>query len=410
MVWRPMRAILVNHCHPDCPHVCGTRAREFANTLARQGHRIVLLTETLRRDDAAPDLAALSKALAVHDWAQPFRLAIPPQPAPILQALRASRLPEAVRAVVIVYQYLVRGGMFTDWRDASRRYWQVLAKAFQPDVTWGVFGNTDAWAIAQGIARQAGCPWARDIKDQWTVFVPALFRQVLAWRFADAAATTALSRANAEDAAAWLPEPATAIHSGVPDELVSAPRQEAEASGSFRITLVGGIYDTEALKNLIAGLALFLASSRCGGVEFDYAGTDGERIRRALQTVTGMSVQVHGQLPFAAYWRLIARSHVNVYLRTPNSGWWHHKIVELLAVRRPILCIPGEIDEARELAQRVHGQLISAATPAATSAALQMIWRAQNSSPPEGAAELKELSWDVAARRLAQVLAAVGRG
>ena len=42
-----------------------TRAREFANALARQGHRIVLLTETLRRDDALPDLAGLPKLLEI---------------------------------------------------------------------------------------------------------------------------------------------------------------------------------------------------------------------------------------------------------------------------------------------------------------------------------------------------------
>ncbi|MEQ8194342.1 MAG: hypothetical protein RIB59_07620, partial [Rhodospirillales bacterium] len=73
-----MRAVFVNHCHPDCPHVCGTRAREFASALAERGHQIVLLTETLKPDDPAPDPVDFNAALAAHDWSRPFVLACPP--------------------------------------------------------------------------------------------------------------------------------------------------------------------------------------------------------------------------------------------------------------------------------------------------------------------------------------------
>ena len=66
-----------------------------------------------------------------------------------------------------------------------RGVWAPLASAFRPEVAWGIFGNTDAWAIAQGIAREAGCPWVRDIKDQWTAFIPAPLQRLVAARYAD---------------------------------------------------------------------------------------------------------------------------------------------------------------------------------------------------------------------------------
>lgn len=400
-----MRGIFVNHCHPDCPHVCGTRAREFAHALARQGHQIVLLTESLRPGDVAPDAAGLAAALAGHGWSVPFGLAVPPSPAPVLEALRAGRLPGPVRAAVITYQYLVRGGMFTDWRDASAVYWRPLVEGFRPDVVWGVFGNTDAWAIAQGIARTAGCAWVRDIKDQWTAFIPSPFRGLLAKRYADAVASTALSRANAADIGPWFRGPITAIYSGVPADLLGVSDRGRGPAPGFTLTLVGAVYEPAALMTLVEGLRLFLEGGDRGPVELNYAGTDIDAVRAAVVPLQRrLAIHIRGQLPFSDYAALVARSHLNMYVRTAKIGWWHHKIAELLAVGRPIVCVPGEIEETRALAQHVGGRLLNAAEPAAVAAAVETVWESRGTIAGDRA-RLRELAWDAAAEKLILVLA-----
>ncbi len=401
-----MRAIFVNHCHPDCPHVCGTRAREFAHALARQGHRIILLTETLHRSDPAPDPDALSVALASHDWTAPFYLAVRPRAAPVLQVLRAGRLPATLRAAIVAFQYIVRGGMFTDWRDASRAYWQQLADAFRPEVVWGIFGNTDAWAIAQGIARAAGCPWVRDLKDQWTAFIPTPFRAHLSWRYGDASAVTALSAANAGDAQPWFPGAASIIYSGLPASLPASRGRVGNASLS--LTLVGAVYEAAHLKTLVDGLRQFCADSGRLRPALTYVGTDTNAVEKATATLLGLvDVDIRGQLPFAEYWAAICAADLNIYIRINKTGWWHHKIVELLGARRPILCIPGEIEEARLLAQHAGGHLVGAGDAVAVAGALEAAWRVRALEPQAKREPVpRDLTWDARADKLAAILSA----
>lgn len=398
-----MRIVIVNHCHPDCPHVCGTRAREFAAALARLGHRVVLLTETLRREDPGPDPVVLPTALATHDWALPFRLAVRPKAAPVLEAIRAGRLSAPLRAVVIAWQYLARGGMFTDWRDASRPYWQPVVSSFQPDVVWGIFGNTDAWAIAQGIARDAGCPWVRDVKDQWTAFIPSPFRALLARRFGDAGAMTALSGANAGNAAPWFPGGAQVVYSGVSEALVGNSSRPP-ADGYFRLVLVGALYDRKALSVMVDGLGRFAETADRGNVELVYAGTDTAAAADALKPLASrFRIDIRGQMPFAAYWTLITGANANLYIRNASKGWWHHKIVELLAARHAILCVHGEIEEARHLAHAVGGRLHEADDASSVAAVLDGLWRSRDGQGSDPDA-LRLLTWDAQAKTLDSVL------
>ena len=401
-----MRLIFVNHCHPDCAHICGTRAREFANAMARAGHQVILLTETLGRDDPAMGPDGLAGALEAHDWRAPFRLACRPRPAPLLQKLRAGQLPAAVRKTIVAYQYLIRGGMVTDWRDGSRPYWAALAAAFRPQAVWAVFGNTDAWAIAKGIARLAKCPWVRDFKDEWTGFIPRPFRGWVARRFSDAAASTALSRANADNAAPWFGPKATVVYSGAATTAAASPDSDA-----FVITLVGAVYDRASLDTVVAGIGRLLDAPKPGRVRVVYVGAEPEIVRLALQPLAQrVDLQVKGQLPFDAYWRQLCGSHVNAYVRLGRAGWWHHKIVELLAARRPILCCPGEIEEARALARSVGGELHEARDAASVARLLADLKRRGLAAAPIGdVGAIEELSWDSRAKALTAVLAAVAR-
>jgi hypothetical protein len=89
----------------------------------------------------------------------------------------------------------------------------------------------------------------------------------------------------------------------------------------------------------------------------------------------------------------------------PKNGWWHHKIVELLAARRPIVCYPGEIDEAKEMADRVGGALDNPATPDALAHVLETLWRARAMPHPVGdPSRLATLGWPRQAERLADIL------
>ncbi|WP_096700113.1 hypothetical protein [Magnetospirillum sp. 15-1] len=60
-----MRAVFVSHLHPETNHVGAVRVREFAQAMARRGHRIVLLTQSLTPRDPAPDPDGLAAALDV---------------------------------------------------------------------------------------------------------------------------------------------------------------------------------------------------------------------------------------------------------------------------------------------------------------------------------------------------------
>ena len=46
-----MRAVFINHCHPEIDHVCGMRAGRFAEAMVANGHKIVLLTQTLHKNN-----------------------------------------------------------------------------------------------------------------------------------------------------------------------------------------------------------------------------------------------------------------------------------------------------------------------------------------------------------------------
>ena len=96
-----MRAVFVNHCHPDMDHVCATRVATFAEILARQGHRIVVLCETLSTDAEALSVSDHRAALASHDWTKPYVLACKPAAAPLLERLHDGRLPGGIRQAVV---------------------------------------------------------------------------------------------------------------------------------------------------------------------------------------------------------------------------------------------------------------------------------------------------------------------
>jgi hypothetical protein len=404
-----LRAVFINHCHPDTPHVCATRMREFANAMAARGHRIVLLTETLNPGDAGPDPAALPGLLEAHDWSSPFNLACPPRATVVTARLQAGRLPPALSKPAALWCYLAKGGVFWTWAEGSRPYWRALADAFRPDVAWATFGNVDALNIARGIAGMSGCRWVMDVKDYWSVFLPAPLRNVIARRYADAAALTALSETNLNEVRPWFGQSGRVVYSGYPDSHLHPPA--ADDDGVFRLMLTGSVYDDALLAQAIDAFATWATGPDGPGgdhARFVYAGGDHARVARAAERLNGIcEVEIERYLPLADLFARQCKAGANLYLR---STTFHHKLIELLAARRPVVSFPGEGAEAEKLT-RVIRVPFHACTDAAGLAAAFTAARSLPAGPlPVAEEALARLTWAGQAAALETALQRVADG
>lgn len=356
-----MNLVFVNHMHPATPHVSGMRAWYFARELARRGHRVVQICEWREGSEPAPSLERLAQHLEEHDWSEPLLLAVKPQSRWLLNRLRAKHTPAPLRKVLVTWSYFRHSGMFTDFNHAVQPYMTILAQDFRPQATWGLFGNTDCWLIAQRLARLADCPWVADMKDSWEVFIRRTLRVPLARRFRDMAACTANAELNARVVKRWfLPEPIV-VYSGVDpcfQELPPAPQEP----GRLRLTLTGSIHDVATLQRCVAALARWFATNlptlpaRASAPEVIYAGASSAMVARALRPLEGVAiVRVNGYLPLSGLAALCHSSTANMYIWNPNG--FHHKLLELLSCGRPVIAFPGETMESRRLASESGGTL-----------------------------------------------------
>lgn len=399
-----LRIVAVNHLHPRVPAIGAVRVARFAAALAERGHRVVLLTGSLEPDDPAAEPQSVAAAMAAHDWRQPFLLACPSRPIPLLAAAREGRLPRPFRRMLLAGHYLRHGGVFTDWRRGSKTYWPMLAREFQPDVTWGTFGNTDAWAIAQGIARLRGCPWVMDIKDVWDAFVPRQVSGLVARRFADAAACTGLSQGHLDISGRLFPIPKTTVYSGIPEHLLT----RGEPSLPFRITLTGSNYGW--LEGMVAGIGQFLdrlTDEQRREVVVTYAGGEHELVKRACGVLDGhCRLDIRPFIALADLAELQREAFLNLYGRVVGQpGWFHHKLFELLSADRPIAAYPTESPEAVDIAAACGGDLSLCPDPEALAQVLRHAWRKRR--PQEGGVDFRALSnytWEAQAERLEAVL------
>ncbi|MBX9634351.1 MAG: hypothetical protein K2X44_05155 [Magnetospirillum sp.] len=382
-----MRLVFVNHCHPQTPHVCAARVRNFAEACARAGHQVVLLTESLEGEGDSIAPAQLTAALAGHDWRRPYHLACAPIPGRLVARLRDGGVPRLFRRPLLAAAYLMRSGLFTDWRDGSKPYWPVLAHTFRPHAIWGTFGNTDAWAIARGIARMAGCRWVMDMKDPWSVFIPAPLRRILAARFADAADATALSAGHGQEVRTWFGRHAAVIYSGIDDGFLPPPPAMVT---NARVLVVGALYGQPHLAALLDGIRQWNAAA-----VVTYVGSEGERFRAAA---AGLTVETPGYVDLPRLRELAAAAQALLYVRNPQA-LYQHKLVELLALDRPILCLPPESGEAEALAVSLGAAFRSCGNAGDVAAGL-----AQLAPRPVDRAALAAYGWDAQARALLAVL------
>ncbi len=398
-----LRLVFVNHCHPETPHVCGLRARGFAEAMARRGHRVVVLSETPGADDGAPAAEDIDRELRDHDWTDPYRLACPPRPAPLLRRARLGHLPWLGNKAVLAAAFAIDGGPFTDWVDGARPYWDVLKSAFGPQAVWGICGNTGAWIIAREIAKRASAPWVMDLKDGWNQIVPAGMRHATARRFAGAAAATALSEAHATELRARFGVAAEVVYSGIPSAALESP-DRAPGVATSDIVLSGSLYESESVDILVAGLASWLAGGAGGArPRLRYFGADGDRLRHAAAGLDGMcDIDIQGYRPLPELIEALRNSRANLYVRSPRT-LFHHKLIELLSCGRPIVSIHEESEEARRIAAELGGRLSGCATPEQLARRLDEAWRTPEFAPPDRAA-MARYTWDAQAATLERVL------
>jgi len=399
-----MKAVFINHCHPQMPHVCGLRVSRFADALAARGHQIVLLTETYPPDAAGMTADRLPKALEDHDWSHPFVLACAPVGHERIHQARQGGLSALRRKAVIAGAFLCHDGMFADWQTGAAAVLPTLVREFEPDVVWASFGNTDAWAIGRDLARRAGCPWVADMKDNWSAFLPTGLVRLMAHRFRDAAHMTVLSEGHCDEADRYFHGTKTVVYSGVERILDSRLKD-----GSFRITFAGSIYDRARFQTLMSGVAGWLGTSDRGDVVFQYAGNDEADARRLTDHMDDlMTRRFLGYLASDDLAALQAQSNVNIYVHNDRCIL-HHKALELIAAGRPILCLPEESAETRRLAGDAGGSLFACVGEDDVVAALDVI--AAGGLPVPSRRDLEPFTWAARAQALIHVLdAAVTAG
>ena len=352
-----MRAVFVNYAHPDTPHVSAMRIRYFAEAMAQRGHQVLLVTSTLNEHEISKDKEQVRKELEMHDGSRPFHLACSPVWRWSLRKVRNKNTHPFVRKALVAYNYLCRGGVFSDWTAGSKAYWPVIADTFSPDITWGTFGSIDSWVIARGIARESKCPWVMDAKDRWESFIPPLLRKLLARRFRDTGGLTTNSEFLAREFGHWFSRDGEVVYSGVNEVWTAATSEPQEG---FRVMLVGCTYCPQTLARFVSGFRDWLESLDQAirmRVSFCYAGCSAENVRLATGGLRNLcTVDIQPYLPLPELAKKCREAAANVYMWYDKT--FHHKLVELLCCRRPIVCFPGEREESINLAASVGGNLL----------------------------------------------------
>jgi hypothetical protein len=90
---------------------------------------------------------------------------------------------------------------------------------------------------------------------------------------------------------------------------------------------------------------------------------------------------------------------------------FHHKLVELMFCRRPVMTFPGEYAEAVEIAQQVGGELHVCGDSISVCDRLGKLWECRlDGRNPGNLKALQAFTWDAQATTLEQTLRKVIAG
>jgi len=354
-----MRLLFVNYLHPDTLLVGAMRLLRFAEELARRGHQVLLLCANHRGQPDTPETVA--RRIASHDWSTPLLLAVRDDSS--VAHARASRLARPLRRLSTATNLVWHGGSFWRWQRAARQFHEPIVKLFAPELAYATFGNLDALAIARAVALRARIPWIMDIKDPAENFLPASLRTWIMSRFRDAAAVTLNAEFQRSRNLGWADANSIVIYSGVE----AAPPANAPHDPT-RVALIGSIYDDRAAAIIVRGFAAWRQQKGNYGV-LHYFGVSGERVARiAADAGANEWLVIEGQIPKQDLLERCQRMAALTYVG--SGGAFHHKLLELAVLGRPLVVCPAESEEALALCRRYGIPLVGAPDEASFCAAL----------------------------------------
>ena len=399
-----MRALFINHCHPETPHVCALRMKSFAQAMADKGHQILLLTEALDNEEAEESHELISQSLINHNWSRPFILSVTPVFDRLITKLRQRKLIFGIRQLFIFLSYLNNSGVFSDWSKGAFKYEALLKDCFRPDIIWATFGNSDCWKIAQYMSCQMGIPWVADVKDNWEVFIPKGMSTIIANRFNDMAALTAFSLSHKDQVKHIFNRNAEVIYSGFSNIVVDGNYSVSVK----RIMVTGSLYDFKKFEILVCGILLWIKKRTFGPkqIEFRYAGKDFEIFDKVSSSLKGYcTIIVDNYIEIEALRKLQAGAWINAYVFNEKS-LFQHKTVELISAARPVLAVPLENQETLSIAKLAGVNFEIGRTPLEVAKVLES-FEARKVSKINMQA-MSAYSWEAQAKKLEKVLISIG--
>jgi hypothetical protein len=293
-----------------------------------------------------------TQSLATHQWRAPYVLSVN------VPAATSGRTSSVVSRAITAVRYVHDGGWDYRWTLAVEAEAISLATEFRPDVIWVTFGKMEAVVAARRIAGALGVPWVLDIKDNWELYVPQGLRRVMVWRTRGWKALSVNSELIGAMSLKWQRARAQVVYSGVDDaflarELKDLPKDRLD------VNLIGGLYFEEPLRLFLRGVDEW-SKQRDLPAHIRYAGVDEARFSNAASGLSKATVQSVGYVSLERMADMCANAHLNAYVAHPVG--FHHKLLELACVGRPLLACPAEDGEARKLTKQVGVHLYEASS------------------------------------------------
>lgn len=390
-----MRLLFVNHLHPDTGLVGAVRLHRFAEELAARGHQVLLLCANHQANPDTPE--TFERCIIEHDWSAPLLLSVRDD-SPARRRASADHKWRLLRRACTAASLVVHGGPFWRWQRSARAFRRPIQRLFAPDLAYATFGNLDALAIARDYARASEIPWVMDIKDPASGFIPKPLAGRLMRRYRDASAVTLNAEFQRRHNHGWADSKSRVIYSGVEAATATADNYDAT-----QVAMIGAVYDDHAAEILLRGFAAWHQKSNAGAT-LHYFGVDSARVGEiAARFGITNGLVIEGQIPRNQLLARCARMAALQYTARPQRTF-HHKLLELAALGRPIIESPAEGEEAEALCARYAINHTAVADAVETQHAL-----VKASLTPTAKMErlLDEMSWPSAAARLEEVFVAV---
>jgi hypothetical protein len=385
-----MRLVLINHLHPDTGMVGSVRFWRFSQELALLGHQVILLCASAGEAD---DLNQFSQRLHSHDWSGPLLVAAGADPRTQQRGAATQGGYRTLRRLHTAWDLVVRGGPFWEWGRDSQPFLSIILTQFKPQLCYATFGNLDALNMARSLAHACKVPWVMDIKDPANAFLPKWLRPWLIRRYRDAAAVTLNADFQRHHNKGWSKPDAQVVYSGVePCDLAGA----AVECSCF--ALVGAIYDDAALLQLLKAFKQYIQVSDALA-RMVYYGKEGERVRIAAQLAgVADSVVCAGMVERYEMLRRCGTAAAVCYIG--YAGGFHHKLLELAALGRPLIVCPKESAESHALMAKYNYPFFASADQASLFAAMN---RAGQTQSVNNRQLLDDLGWPAVTKQLEQI-------